>query len=74
MEVCRDFYKIFKMAQIILASSEIETTIDLIECIFPGVQLKAIKDVFNGISVTSDTTLTKQIGKETFTLNVKITK
>ena len=62
------------MAQISIASSEIETTIDLIESIFPGVHLKPIKDVFSGVSVTSDTTLIKKMGNETFTLNVKITK
>lgn len=62
------------MAQITLNTSEIDSTLDLMESIFPGLNLTPIKTVFANTTITGEVMLSKKMKDETLNLLVKISK
>lgn len=50
-----------KMAQIKLQADEVLPTIDLVESMFPGVDLTPIRTMFAGTSIIGHLTLTKKL-------------
>ena len=51
------------MAQIKIASTEVPDVVRLLEQLFPGVKLDALNAAISGLTIKSDTTLTKMVGQ-----------